>query len=202
MMERARFLDHSEESFYAALLACDGEFYSRVADEIRREIETLRAEQVLCDAVEFYNPLHDMALPLVLAALAGRNDVAVFEMPIVFQRPGPGEVYEVQRFPDGSAHEQIVLELTNQELTAKLRARDEIYVQTCRQLGPLVDIAGAHAAVEVVRPSTGAVPAPDGAARVLRYERRGRRLQQEGAVAQVITYADHYAPLTRRLGVH
>ncbi|HXQ23147.1 MAG TPA: hypothetical protein VN812_15825 [Candidatus Acidoferrales bacterium] len=33
---------------------------------------------------------------------------------------------------------------------------------------------------------------------------RGRvaiRLQQEGAVAQVITYADHYAPLARRLGV-
>jgi phosphoglucomutase len=124
--------------------------------------------------------------------------VAVFELPVVYQRAEPGEVYETHRFPD-SASGQAVLHLTDQELGAKLRARDEIYHELRAQFPELVDVSAAHAAVEVVRRSNGSVPTPD-ASRVLRYERRGRLLQAQGAVEQVITYAAHFAPVVSILG--
>jgi hypothetical protein len=201
MAERMRFLSFGEDAFYAALLARDAGYFRRVADAVRAEIEAAQVEEVLCDAVEFYNPVHDMTLPLVLAALQGRNDVAVFELPVVYQRPEPGEVCETHRFPDPDGPGQVVLRLTDEELAAKLRARDDIYDRLRAQVPELVAVSAAQAAAEVVRRSDGSVPRPD-ASRVLRYERRGRLLQEQGAVEQVITYADHFAPIVSLLGLH
>lgn len=45
MAEHARFLDHSEGSFYAALLARDATFFRQIADAVRSEIEAVQAEQ-------------------------------------------------------------------------------------------------------------------------------------------------------------
>src|SRR5205085_5283405 len=71
---RACFLNHTEASFYEALLARDCEFYRAVAEEVRLSARALRPAWILCDAVEFYNPLHDMALPVARAALRGPAD--------------------------------------------------------------------------------------------------------------------------------
>lgn len=198
LLERARVLPHGDGAFYAALLAHDVGYLRRVADEVRAAVESARARQVLCDAVEFYNPVHDLALPLTLAAVADRAAVEVFELPVVYQRDEPGEVCTVHRFPDAAAPGQAALHLTEAELAAKLRARDEIYHELRAQFPDLLAVSAAHAAVEVVRRSNRTVPAPD-ASRVLRYERRGRLLLAQGMVEQAITHAQHYAPMTAAL---
>ncbi len=156
----------------------------------------LQAEQVFCDAVEFYNPVHDLSLPLVLHALPGKCGVSVFELPIVYQSVGPHKTYEIQRFPLSQQREQVVLHLTKEELAVKTRARGEIYRQLRVQMGPIIDRIPANlAASEVLRPAPNALSEP-GAERVLRCEWRGRLLQERGVIEEVITYAEHYRPLT------
>ena len=195
LLDRARFLDYGEGAFYDALLQRDLRFCREVAGKIRAQRDAVRAEQVFCDAVEFYNPVHDLSLPLVLHAFQGQCGVSVFELPIIYQRAGPRETYEIQRFPLSQRREQTVLRLTNKELAVKARARNEIYRQLKLQMGPITDhLPADHAASEVLRPAPGALPEPD-AERVLRYEWRGRLLHERGAIAKVITYADHYQPL-------
>ena len=66
---------------------------------MRYRLREIKPRQVLCDAVEFYNPLHDMSLPIVAAALNGGADAAVFEVPLVYQKSAKEEAYEVQRMP-------------------------------------------------------------------------------------------------------
>jgi hypothetical protein len=74
------YLNHSEQSLYDALLNRDAEFYRALAEEAGDIIAELGADTVYCDAVEFYNPVHDIALPVVRAALRG-NDVPIIEVP-------------------------------------------------------------------------------------------------------------------------
>ena len=199
LLDRARFLDYSERAFYGALLQRDVRFCENVAAAIRRETDALQAEQVFCDAVEFYNPVHDLTLPLVLHALRGKSGVSVFELPLVYQSVGPHETYQVQRFPLSRQEEQVMLELTKTELAAKTRSWGEIYRQLRGQMQPITDrLPANHAAREVFRPAPGVLPEPD-AERVLRYEWRGHLHLARGAIDEVITYADHYRPLTSRL---
>lgn len=199
-IDRARFAAHGEQSFYAALVERDGAFFRRVAAEVGAVIDAVAAEQVFCDAVEFYNPVHDLALPLALAALRGGRSAAVFEVPVVYQKPGPGEVVETHRFPDDGGPGRAVLRLSDEELRRKLRARDEIYHELGARFAYVGAVSPAQAAVEVVRRSNGSVPTPD-ASRVLRYEQRGRLLEQRGEVEEVITYAGNYLPILSMLGL-
>jgi len=61
---------------------------------------------VYCDAVEFYNPVHDMALPVVRAAIAGR-DIAILEVPLIYQKAGQIEAFELQRVPESLSSESV-----------------------------------------------------------------------------------------------
>ena len=65
------YLNHTEQSFYDALLGEDLPFYRAVSQEIRSLFRNLDGDAIYCDAVEFYNPVHDITLPIVRAALAG-----------------------------------------------------------------------------------------------------------------------------------
>jgi hypothetical protein len=198
--DRARLLDYPESAYYAALLQRDVEFCRRVVADIASVIDELQPEEVFCDAVEFYNPVHDLCLPLTLAALAGRpNSPPVFEVPLIYQRAAGEEAYAIQRFPTEQGGEQRELHLSDAELSAKLQARASIYCELRQQLAGLLDaVPNRDAALEVWRPCTTATPVP-GAGRALRYEWRGRTLQARGAVAEVITYAEHYRPLVADL---
>ena len=91
LLDRARFLNHSEGSFYKALVNRDAAFYEGVARQVREAVAAVRPSQVYCDAVEFYNPVHDICLPVVKAALRGTPGVEVFEIPLIHQRPAVGE---------------------------------------------------------------------------------------------------------------
>lgn len=198
LRDRAQFLDYPEASFYDALLEGDVSLFREVAHRVRQKLDHIGPEQVLCDAVEFYNPVHDLSLPLVLAALADTESVAVFEVPLLYQVPGNTERYAVQRLPASRAADRRVLQLTEAELKAKLAARDEVYSLLREQLGPVLGLPDAHFAREEVAAAPPRLPTPDDE-RVLRYEWRGKLRQQSGAVDRVITYEEHYLPVASSL---
>lgn len=199
LRDRAQFLDYPEASFYHALLDGDVSLFREVAHRVREKLDHVGPEQVLCDAVEFYNPVHDLSLPIVLTALAETEGVAVFEVPLLYQIPGDSERYAVQRLPASRAAGGLVLQLTEAELNAKLAARDEVYSLLREQLGPVLGLLpDAHFAREEMAAASPTLPVPDDE-RVLRYEWRGKLHQQSGAVDRVITYAEHYLPAAASL---
>jgi hypothetical protein len=158
----------------------------------------VQAEQVFCDAVEFYNPVHDLTLPLVRGAVEG-STVRVVEVPVIYQRPGPRESYAINRFPATQGGEALTVTLSSAEAARKRRARDEIYTTLRDTLGGvLAQISDGEVAREVVRPAADVLPVPN-AQRVLRYEWRARLLRAQGALDRVITYAQHYRPLAERV---
>ena len=199
LLGQARFLDRTEKSFYDALLARDSEFYERVACAVRASVRAHRPDQIFCDAIEFYNPVHDISLPVVRAALRGAVSTPVFEVPLIYQRPGEGEAYEVQRAWAAPNGRPVRYQLSEQELAAKVRARDRIYTSLTDQMGPLVsELPGAHLALEFVAPARSSVPEP-GPGVVLRYEWRARMLAERGEIEQTITYRRHYLPVASSL---
>ena len=198
MLDRARFLDVPEADFYEALLEPRLETCSTLIDAVRRTVREVRAEQVFSDAVEFYNPVHDLTLPLVRAAVEG-SAVPVLEVPVIYQQPGPGETYAINRFPTTEEGEPLTVTLSSAETASKRRARDEIYSVLRLTLGAvLAQISDREVGREVVRPAADVLRIPD-TQRVLRYEWRARLLQAQGTIDRVITYAQHYRPLAERI---
>lgn len=199
LVEQAHFLDYSEKSFYDALLAGDLALYRAVAERVRERFRAIPPRQVFCDAVEFYNPLHDMSLPIVSAALDELPDAALFEVPLVYQQAGAGEAYEVQRMPPSRRAGQIEVPLLERELAAKLSARDHGYELLQAQMGPVLStLADAHLAIEVVAPAQRSLPTP-GPDCVLRYEWRAQALLQQREIEQPISYVGHYRPVASAL---
>lgn len=195
---RARYLSHPEGDFYKALLARDVGYFRHVTDQLRRVIEEVEPDEIYCDAIEFYNPVHDVTLPMVRTALGPRR-AEIFEVPLVYQEDVPGEVYRIQRVPPALANRRISYELTAEQAEKKDVARLTIYSNLREQAGPeFMTAPRAYLAhEEVARASTG-LPAP-GDGRKLRYEWRARLLQSQGLIQEVITYADHYLPVMRAL---
>jgi hypothetical protein len=198
LLDRARFLDCTEQSFYDALLDGRSDFFLEQAKRVRGAMEEIAPEHVFCDAVEFYNPVHDVSLPIVRAALAGESRTRVFEVPLIYQEPGAEERYAIQRLPESEAARAHDLDLTPEELQAKLRCRKDVYHMLRAQLPQLDQLAPEHLGREVVADARTGVVRPD-AGRVLRYEWRGARLREAGAIERVITYRDHYAPVASEL---
>jgi hypothetical protein len=199
LLDQATFLNHSEESFYQALIARDHAFFDEVKTELGALLETLEPGRIFCDAVEFYNPVHDLSLPIVRAAIPSADDVSLFEVPLVYQKKTESEEYEVQRLPLSRRDEQAELQLTAEELDHKVHARDFIYSSLAKQMGPLLsELPRGHTALEVVTPAALGVPEPR-EDQTLRYEWRAELLRTRGEITTAITYANHYLPVASEL---
>lgn len=199
LLENAEFLNHREDALYDALLDGSSTFYNELSGQVRQAVERVQPEEVWCDAVEFYNPVHDIALPVVRAALNGAGETELYEVPLVYQREVEGEQYQVQRFPDEQGRRQERLELEERELASKRNAREKIYTLLRDQMGPVIcDLPDSHLGVEVRGQAEADLPTPGGG-RVLRYEWRGDLLHQRGEIERVIRYADHYRPVVSSL---
>lgn len=198
LLDRALFLKYTEKSFYEALLACDLEFYKEVAGQLRAFFQAIGPQQILCDAIEFYNPVHDMSLPIVRAAL-GESSTPVFEVPLIFQKPAMQETYELQRMCASRRNEQIQVTLSSDQHSAKAKAWNQIYTILTVQLGPLVStVSHTDLAVEVIAPASSSLPQP-GTGHALRYEHRAQTLLEQGSIDSKITHAQHYLPIANSL---
>jgi hypothetical protein len=198
LAERAHFLNYTEQACYDALLARDVAFFEAIADRVRARHGDVEPRQVFCDAVEFYNPLHDLTLPIVTAALAD-TAAAIFEVPLVHQQPGPRETYAVQRMPPSRRDGQSEVRLAAEELAVKLAARADGYSMLQAQMGPVLSgLPDTHLTNEIVAPAPTELPVPP-ADCVLRYEWRAQRLLDRGEIERAITYAEHYRPVASAL---
>ena len=68
LLDQATFLNFPEASFYDSLCARDHSFFKEVAERVFNLMDSCGPGQILCDAVEFYNPVHDLSLPIDDAA--------------------------------------------------------------------------------------------------------------------------------------
>ena len=194
------FLARSEQSLYQALVKHDTQFYRQLAGEVGEIIERVDPREIYCDAIEFYNPVHDMALPVVRAALRGRDDVVVFEVPLIYQKASESVSFTLQQVPSSLEHLAVTVSLTEEELEKKMAIlRGRIYDALFSQLGPLISEAipaRAHREQYITARKKLPKPEPD---QVLRYDMRGRTLKTSGDVREAITYRGHYVPMFESL---
>lgn len=199
LLANAVFLGVAESACYRALVLREPATFTGMVSRLREEIARFRPAQLFCDAVEYYNPVHDIALPVVLAAAGASSTRPVFEIPLVRQRPGEVEAYDVQRPPPGSQETTFELRLTTAEISEKLNAFHGTY-HLIRELFAtgLGGVPLTFVDTEVVVPARPPLrpPGPDA---VLRYERRARLLKERGAIAEEITWSGHYLPVATAL---
>lgn len=196
--DQATFLDHPERSLYDALLARDVAFWRRLASQVAEVIDRVQPDCVAADAVEFYNPVHDMTLPVAEAAVAMSGArPALYEVPLIFEkRDAAATSYAVQTAIEAGG---AAIELTPDEWAQKIGSWREIYGELRAQLGAVVDALDERSlAREVLHPARPALRQPAREER-LRYEERGRLLQARGEVADVITHRGHMEPVVQAL---
>jgi len=194
LSDRVRFLDFPEADLYRALVERDSPALLGLAAEIRTVLDAVEPREILCESVEFYNPLHDLTLPLATAAARHRPGVAMLEFPLIAEIPDSGGRFRVQRPPVSRESAAETFELTPEELTAKRAAAAQSYPSLRRQMGELLDgISSEHASRELYLRAASELPEP-GVEHALRYEERGQSLQKEGVVERVITFRDHFLP--------
>src|SRR5438132_5557578 len=123
LLNQATFLNYTENAFYDSLLASDYMFFKRISDQVGALVNWWRPAQILCDAVEFYNPIHDLTVPIVHRALQSKGELPVFEVPLAYQKSVKPDDYAIQRLPISRRREQIETKLTADELDRKMNAR-------------------------------------------------------------------------------
>lgn len=193
------FLDRTEASVYDALVRRDLDYFHALADDVRAALDELAPDEVACDAIEYYNPVHDMALPLVRRALRGRPHVRVREIPLIHEEAARPGRYRVQQAPPSRSADLWVTALTAEEAEAKREARREGYSVLMAQLGNLCDACPSLYEREQLIAAAAALPSRPPSDVSLRYDRRGRLLVEQGRVVTAITHDDHWLPLARAL---
>jgi len=199
LLDRVRFLDVPEKDLYQALLDRSPAALETLAAETRRMIEQVSPQYVLCESLEFYNPVHDLSLPVVQAAAKSQTGVKILEFPLIAERADAPGQYRVQRPPASREREARSLKLDPGELAFKLEASVHSYPSLRTQMGGVLDaISSGHATEEFFLEANGWMPEP-GRDQALRYEERGRLLAHEGVVERVITFKDHFLPTVAAL---
>lgn len=196
--DRATFLNHREVDFYEGVLRRDDGYFAGVAAEVRSILDEERPSTVFADSIEFYNPVHDLAVPILHRSLREVPDCQLFEVPLVAQVNRSD--YIVQRFPKADTSSLYSYRLSERELEEKVHARNEVYGLLRDQFGStLQNLTPEYLGEEYAR------VVPLGEMRwwddryVLRYDRRGQELFAEGEVSEAITYGDHFVPLVTNL---
>ena len=195
--DRAIFLPYTEQSFYDALLKVNAGFFYGVSSELRTVIHSDKPEQILCDAVEYYNPVHDISLPLVSSA-ADEAWEKVFEVPLIYQKSGfPPESFGVQCAPEGQ--EGVTeIPLSPKESDSKRHALQNIYTILRDTMGALLLSSPKALERETIFKATSPLRWPEHG-RALRYERRARELMAKGEISEQITHDYHYISIVSNL---
>ncbi len=194
---RAVYLNHSEASFYEAILRKDMKFWSGVVDEVAKLIGDADPDQILCDAVEYYNPVHDMSLPLVQAALKKLDfRAAVLAVPLVWERSDG--TFSIQRALPEDRSREFGIDLSGHESARKKAALLTHYGALRAQMG-FTDLQVEQACrTEYLVQACSYLREPDPGCH-LRYDRRGHEAKAAGKVQEAISHKHHYLPVIKEL---
>lgn len=199
------YLDFKEHEFYQAFLERSNFFSEKVVRRVAGVLEENRPERIFTDAVEFYNPVHDISLPVGILAAARAFQLPVretlerfpfFEIPLVFQHP-EGE-YTFQGSPSDRRGAALAWRLTKGEVAKKLDAWDKRYTVLAKMMGTAIPNLKETAATETVLVAANPLREP-GAGCQIRYEWRAQKLKDEGKITEIITRAKHYVPVVEAL---
>lgn len=193
------FFNHTEASFYQAILDKDVTFFDQVAAKLAVMIRDTEPSQILCDAVEYYNPIHDIIMPVTLRAIRkAQNHAQVFAVPLVYQKAAPQSGFVFQRALEGQRQFEETFRLQDEESKAKATVLSSTYTAVMAQMAFPPEVIEQGCLEEHLVPASSPLDLADLSC-VIRYDQRGRMAQKEGLVERAITYAEHYLPLVREL---
>lgn len=184
-----------DADIYTAILEADFEVFIDLVEELGQALVRDGVEYVVGDAIEGYNPIHDLCRNVINAAveLANRgksNPIANFDFLVIGQPDLKS---------DESRGEEIWLRLDEVALARKLGAA-ESYLELRDDVAKMIKEAGSAAfRFEVLRPVISAVGTAGLVQEPPFYERYGEKQVSEGHYRRVIRYREHILPLVDAL---
>lgn len=187
----------SDRAAYAALLNHDFDFFIELAEKLSEAFVSERIEFVAGDALEGYNPMHDVCRLIINAAVKVASDVesntiANFAFSLVNQPRSE------LASPPGN---ELYLELDDKALERKITA-----AQGYRELAGEVSEALGKAALDAFRVERLCLVDSDEGERFLNqkppfYEQYGEKQVAAGHYERVLRFSEHIAPLAEALTV-
>ncbi len=205
----------TDAHLYRAILCGDTDFFVRLAAEFADIFAREQFDYVACEAIEGYNPTHDLCRLLTGAALAranrsGEHHTAGYEFTLINRgrsRHGTPSADSIWlRLDDDALGEKLA------EMRAHPHLADEVgagldgsalaalrdFPEIAAEVQALVRGMGPEAfRVEHLRAARPEVDAPTSEAPF--YERYGQCLVRRGHYAQAIGFSRHVAPIAERL---
>lgn len=188
----------SDRAIYAAMLAKDTACFIQLADELADAIVLERADCVVSDAIEGFNPSHDVCRLVTSAAVRlarrkGAGPIATFD----FLLEGAPDACPADR-----RDAAIWVRLDEEALTRKLAAADaytELQAEVERTLSRL---GSAPFRTECLLPADGADRYGWDPARVPYYETYGEQRVAARAYDAVLRFSEHMQPIADALWRH
>ena len=180
---------------YTAILETNFGFFTELAEELSRAFVRDGVEYVVGDAIEGYNPIHDLCRSVINTAveLANRsrtNRIANYDFLVV----GLPDLKS-----DESRAEEIWLRLDEVALDRKLQAAKS-YLEIKDDVAKMISEAGsASFQFEALRPVMSAVSTDVLVQEPPFYERYGEKQVSEGYYHRVIRYREHILPIVDAL---
>jgi hypothetical protein len=188
----------ADRAIYAAILEGDAARFCRLADELAAMMVEGEVDCVVADAVEGYNPSHDVCRLVVNAALrmaarACGRPIAAYDFLLV------GAPHQC---PDELRERALWLSLDDTALARKLQAA-RAYPELAAEVERALERYGAAPfRTECLRPVDLSEPYGWTAAEAPYYERYGEKRVAEGAYQRVLRFREHVRPLAEALWGH
>jgi hypothetical protein len=182
----------SDGGLYRALLDGDFQLFHNLMDELAAALDGVGL--VAGDAVEGYNPGHDVCRLLLNAAL--------LRLEAETGRPTPNFDFPLVGAPDAQAPDGLRLELDDEALRRKLEAA-HAYPELAGEVEAALAAHGeAPFRVECLRPVTYGLAIGHLFSQPPFYETHGEKRVAEGHYCEVIRFREHLAPLAESLARH
>jgi hypothetical protein len=188
----------SDRAIYGAILSGDADRFRRLADELAAMMVEGGVDCVVADAVEGYNPSHDVCRLVVNAALrlasrARGAPIAAYDFLLV---GAPDQC------PDALRADALWLSLDDAALARKLEAARG-YPELAGEVEHALERFGAAPfRTECLRPVDLSDPYGWDAAETPYYESYGEKRVAEGAYDRVLRFGEHVRPLADALWSH
>ncbi|HEX5706492.1 MAG TPA: hypothetical protein VFX96_04315 [Pyrinomonadaceae bacterium] len=207
---------YRDRDIYQALLSTDVDFFTSLALELAEGLARGRFAYVVGDAIEGYNPTHDICRAVTNAAVeianrrASAPPIQNFDFPIIDPPEGEDARGHIRLRLDEAAYRRKIEVMRScpelsDEVSAGLDGASlkvlEMFGDLSEEVGELVKRRGGGDSfrVETLRPAVETSACEQFFERPPFYERYGEKLVAYGFYRHVIRYREHFAPVAESL---